>query len=392
MGTRQYRECVVCGSDSLRPVLDVHAVPIYCNVLWPTREQARAAAKGDICLTFCPDCGHFFNAAFDPRQIDYTASYDNSLHFSPRFNEYARELAERLVRTYDLHEKDIIEIGCGKGDFLALLCEHGQNRGVGFDRSYEPDRSGEESRVDIRFVQDFYGEPYASYPADFVCCQHVLEHIEQPVEFLRDLRKCLGDRTDTVVYFEVPDALFTIRSMGIWDLIYEHCSYFTRRSLARAFELAGFEVLALGESFGGQYLYIEARPGIVAAAPRFDDGLDMQAVSRDVAAFDAKYREKVAEWRQRLTTGEPGNVIWGAGSKGVTFLNVLGESGGADFAVDLNPHKHGKYLPGTGQEVISPEALPGYAPRRVIIMNPLYSDEIEEALRELSVDAETACV
>lgn len=391
-GKVQGNACVVCGSRSQVPVVDIHAVPVYCNVLWPTREEALAAATGDICLTFCPGCGHFFNAAFDPGRVDYTANYDNSLHFSPRFSEYAGDLAERLVTTYGLQGKDIIEIGCGKGDFLALLCERGNNRGVGFDRSYEPDRGGEESRADITFVRDFYGERYAAYPADFVCCQHVLEHIEQPVEFLRDLRQCLGDRTGTVVYFEVPDAMFTIRSMGIWDLIYEHCSYFSRRSLARAFELAGFEVLALGESFGGQYLYIEARPGRVSASPAFEDGLDMEAVGRDVAAFDANYREMVARWRDRLGAWDADSVIWGAGSKGVTFLNVLREAGGIEYAVDLNPHKHGKYLPGTGQAVISPESLPGHAPGQVIVMNPLYRDEIQDMLRGLSVSAETVCV
>lgn len=392
MGRDIKKACPICGSKSLRSVFDIYEVPIYCNVLWDTKTQALAAAKGDISLAFCSDCGHFFNAAFDPLQVDYTANYENSLHFSPRFNEYAQGLADRLVKTYDLHDKDLIEIGCGKGDFLTLLCEKGNNRGIGFDRSYEPDRGEQAVKANITFIQDFYGERYSDYPADFVCCRHVLEHIDGPVEFLRGLREWLGDRPDTVVYFEVPDALFTIRSLGIWDLIYEHCSYFTRRSLARAFQLAGFEVLALGESFGGQYLYIEVKPCENPEVPIFEDGLDMHELTQHIDAFDASYREKVETWRDRLRADGDRTVIWGGGSKGVTFLNVLQGAGVIEFAVDLNPYKHGKYLPGTGQKVIPPEALPGYAPHRVIVMNPLYSDEISKSLQELDVRTEVVCV
>ena len=39
-----------------------------------------------------------------------------------------------------LRGKDIIEIGCGKGEFLLLLCEMGNNRGTGFDPGFVSER------------------------------------------------------------------------------------------------------------------------------------------------------------------------------------------------------------------------------------------------------------
>ncbi|GAF94206.1 unnamed protein product, partial [marine sediment metagenome] len=80
-------------------------------------------------------------------------------------------MASRLIKRYNLYEKDIIEIGCGKGDFLLLLCELGNNRGFGFDPSYENERSNSEVAGQITFIRDFYSERYASYQADLIYCR-----------------------------------------------------------------------------------------------------------------------------------------------------------------------------------------------------------------------------
>ncbi len=393
MGMCENEHCSVCGATTTRPVLSISNVPVYCNVLWPTRADALQAPAGEIALQFCGGCGHVYNAAFDSARTDYTDSYDNSLHFSVRFNKYAEGLAHRLIETYRLRDKDVIEIGCGKGDFLKLLCDKGGNRGIGFDRSYEPGRESEGVSGNVQFVQDFYSASYAHFPVDFICCRHVLEHIDSPTDFLRDLRGWIGERTDTVLYFEVPDGMFTIQSLGIWDLIYEHCSYFTRRSLVRAFELAGFEVLGLGESFGGQYLYIEARPAGHASSSGFEPNLAMRELDRFVAAFDANYRAKVSFWREKLAAAQgEAVVVWGGGSKGVTFLNVLNKRGAIEYVVDLNPHKQGRFVPGTGQKVVAPEFLRDHRPSKVLVMNSIYVEEIKGAIDAMGIAAAVECV
>ncbi len=393
MASGKKGHCSVCGSTSIVPALEIPDVPVYCNVLWSSAERALAAPTGDISLRFCEKCGHVFNAKFDSAQTDYTANYDNSLHFSQRFNAYAEALAERLIDTYQLRSKDIIEIGCGKGDFLRMLCDKGGNRGRGFDRSYEPDRTTDAPAKNVTFVQDFYHGAYAHEPVDFFCCRHVLEHIENPTDFLRDLRGWIGARQKTVLYFEVPNGMFTIESLGIWDLIYEHCSYFTRRSLVRAFELAGFEVLAIGESFGGQYLYVEARARHDSSTSACDPDLAIAELQRHVATFDAKYQSKVQSWQQKLAAAPQGTaVVWGGGSKGVTFLNVLKNTGGIDYIVDLNPHKQGKFVPGTGQEVVAPGFLREHRPATVVVMNPIYLEEIGNEIESMGIDAVVECV
>src|SRR6266850_2309832 len=132
----QRKECPVCARATLEPFFEGGEVPVYCNVLWPTRAAALSCPKGNIHLAFCRGCGFIANLAFDPQYLAYDQSYENSLHFSPQFQEYAQTLADHLISRYELKGKSVVEIGCGKGEFLALLCSLGHNRGVGFDPTY----------------------------------------------------------------------------------------------------------------------------------------------------------------------------------------------------------------------------------------------------------------
>lgn len=379
----------ICSESAQLPLIEMKGVPVHCNVLWPTQEEAVSAPRGDIRLVYAPDCGHIFNMDFDASLMEYTQEYENSLHFSAKFQEFATDLAQGLIDRYDLHNKDIVEIGAGKGDFLIMMAEMGNNRGWGFDPSYVPDEAYTSDKVE--FVLDFYSEKYTNYEADIITCRHVLEHIEDPDAFIENVKKAVNGRTDTIVFFEMPNALFTIRKLGIWDIIYEHCSYFTPYSLAHLFRKHGFEVLNVDEVFGGQFVTIEAK---LATAESEDGGVEtavLDQLTQDAKAFSANYQEKVDHWASVMSRVKENNqkaVIWGTGSKGVTFLNVLDPDRLISYAVDINPRKQGKFVGGTGQEIISPEFLRDYQPDVVIIMNANYKDEISNTLTELGVQAE----
>ena len=75
-------------------------------------------------------------------------------------------------------------------------------------------------------------------------------------------------------------------------------------------------------------------------------------------------------------------AIWGSGSKCVSLLSKLGEDAQPDAIVDVNPHKHGKFLAGSGYEISSPESLALVRPDAVIIMNSIYTDEIRTGLEK----------
>ena len=170
-------------SNLLSSVL-IDGLPVLCNELHADAASARRSETGRFDGCLCRDCGHFFNAAFDERKVRYTQSYDSSLDFSPRFVSFEDELARRLNASYDLAGKLIIDVGCGKGGFLRHVCSLSGARGVGFDKSFEQ-RS--HNIAGVRFVKNWFDETYAGEAPDLVACRHVLEHMAEPISFLRAL-------------------------------------------------------------------------------------------------------------------------------------------------------------------------------------------------------------
>jgi SAM-dependent methyltransferase len=379
--------CPVCQSADLAVFFELPEVPVLCNVLWPERRQALDAPMGEIRLGFCDACGMIYNTAFDPLALDYDQAYENSLHFSPRFQAYAEELASRLVERHGLRGRTVVEIGCGKGDFLRLLAAAG-NECVGFDTSFEGALEEPVGEGSIRVVRDLYGEKHAGLGGDLICCRHVLEHIPEPAGFLDQVRRAASAKAGAAIFFEVPNALWTLRDLGVWDVIYEHCSYYTAASIERAFQRAGFAPEAAYEAFGGQYLCLDA--ALADGPSRASTDARVGELAALVDRFAGHFREKVDHWSGRLAeiASRGGRVaIWGAGSKGVTFLNTV--EGGRDVicAVDINARKQGRYVPGTGQEVVGPDRLARKGVDVVLVMNPLYADEIRRTLDGIGVSA-----
>jgi SAM-dependent methyltransferase len=381
--------CPGCGGWQWRIFLELPAVPVNCVALWPTREAARQCAMGSIHLAFCSHCGVIFNQAFEAALLRYDTNYDNSLHFSPVFQQYAQELVDDLIRRYQLHGKNIVDIGCGKGEFLALLCSAGDNRGLGFDPAYVEGRANPSAGQGFRVIHDYYSDAYADCPADFVCCRQVLEHIPNPRVFLANIRRAIGDRSTTGVFFEVPNVLFTLRQMAIWDIIYEHCLCFSPASLQRLFASSAFEVVRTYESFGGQYVCLEARPMATQEGSGVaGDPTELNGLSKDVELFADNYRRKVEHWRttlEEIARSAQRAVLWGAGAKGATFLNALRDHGDIKYVVDINPNKQGRFVPGTGQKVVPPEFLVQYKPKFVVITNPNYKAEIVKTVAGLGL-------
>lgn len=368
--------CPVCHHLQTRHLLTLDNLPVFCNVLYGSREEATAVTRGTITLTYCPQCGHLFNSTFEADKVDYDVTYENSLHFSPHFQAYASQLAQRLIEQYGIRNKQIVGVGSGKGDFLRLLCQLGGNQAIGFDPSY-----GGADTEQIRFVQDSYSATYAHLKTDMVSCRHVLEHVPDPRQLLTPVLE--ASQPETLIFFEVPNTLYTLQDLGIWDLIYEHCAYYTPHSLAYAFTQQGVQVQQLEAVFGNQFLTIEGLQTQTAVMPPLPFPLtELEAI---VNQFAQRFRQKLAQWEAYCQQWQGKRVvIWGTGSKGVTFLNLIGGSWVAQ-AVDINPRKRGQFVAGTGQEIIAPEMLSANPPDVVIIMNGNYEAEIRQMLAKLNL-------
>jgi len=386
--------CPSCNSKGLSAFYSVDEIPVHSCLLMSSREDALQYPSGNLQLGFCPACGFITNTCFDPSLHNYSTQYEETQGFSACFNAFTKSLAQRLIDKYDIRNKMILEIGCGKGEFLALMCQLGENQGIGIDPAYVPERNPDVTSR-IEFIQDFYSEKYAHLKADVICCRHTLEHIAPTWEFMQTLRRAFGDRRDTLVFFELPDVMRVLREGAFWDIYYEHCTYFTAGSLARLFRATGFEIDDLYLDYDGQYLIITAYPADGPTSMSLDIENDMELLTRAFEEFREKCSSQIDYWRStigQIIAVEQKLVIWGSGSKGVAFLTTLKLIKEIEYIVDINPYKHVKYMPGTGQEIVSPQFLTEYNPQKIIVMNPIYCEEIQRDLDSLSIKADLLAV
>jgi C-methyltransferase C-terminal domain len=114
----------------------------------------------------------------------------------------------------------------------------------------------------------------------------------------------------------------------------------------------------------------------------------MTAVS--CRALSTAFRTRVVSWQDQLkllcANGQR-VLAWGAGAKAVTFLNSVDPAGDAiSHVFDVNPRKAGRFVPGSGQEIVEPNALRELNPEVLILMNAVYQEEIRSAVRALGLD------
>jgi len=384
--------CPSCRVDGLRFLVSLEA-PVHTSKLLSTREEALHYPRGNVRLELCTACGLITNSAFDAPNHDYSASYEETQAFSPRFREYASSLVETLVRRHDLLGRDVLEIGCGRGDVLVLLAAATGGHGVGVDPSWRGEPLEGPTALRIEVITEFLAEEHLDRDVGLVVCRHTLEHVHDVNGFLRTVRAGLDHRPQTPVFFEVPDTGRVLRETAFWDVYYEHCSYFTPGSLARAFRAAGFRPLELELGFDDQYVLLTAVPdGDGEPLPLEEPA---SAIAATAGEFVRRLEATRARWRGTLGAARARGetcVLWGAGSKGVGFLASVGLTDEIACVVDVNPGKHGMFMPGSGHEIVSPGRLVDVRPDLVVVMNPAYVTEIRADLAGLGVDAEVTAL
>lgn len=370
--------CPACEHPIVRTFYEVDDIPVQSNLLVRDLKQSQEYPTANVHLAQCEKCGFITNVAFDESRLMMSTDYEATQGHSPTFGKFARTLAQQWIEKYNLTGKTIVEIGCGQGEFLELICELAGARGIGFDPVI---RTTQSTRVpSVTFVQDVFSSAKLPAKPDFICCRHTLEHIAQPLEFLRTVREHCGS---AIVAIEVPDTVRVLQEGAFWDIYYEHNSYFTPDSLARTLQRAGFEILDTSLQFDGQYLIAECKAGEVVEPEnaKLSELRLTQVFTRQFEDLGRRWQELAAGFAKHQQRA----VIWGSGSKAVGFVTTLKLASAFAAVVDINPAKQNTFLPGTALEIIAPDKLKAIQPHVVVVMNPIYKREIEAQLASLGL-------
>ncbi|SMF45108.1 class I SAM-dependent methyltransferase [Desulfovibrio gilichinskyi] len=249
-------QCVLCLGHSIEefPNIKLKGVTSDCKP-WPD--------TGRFCI--CRDCGHVqkqMSADWLKDVANIYSSYnsyplsdakDQLLHDSGTPQSRNKQLLGEISKEIDLKDSGkILDLGCGKGQFLRCFSEIYKKwdlYGCDQQESLRPEITS------IPKVKDYYTGPLEKVSAkfDFISMLYVIEHLFNPLEILYTIKGKLSD--GGIVFIQTGNLATNPFELTIVD----HSSIFTLETLEQLTRKAGFEILASSDSWRDKEIGILAR-------------------------------------------------------------------------------------------------------------------------------------
>jgi len=376
--------CPLCFSENIEEIYQQKNIPNFNNVTYNDPEESKNCNKGEIILKLCNNCGFVFNSHSNKDILKYNKGYDNNRLFSDAYNKYINNIVRKLINNYQIKNKHILEIGCGNGHFLKLLCKESDSVGIGFDPAYK----GEKQIGEVSFIDEYFSKKYYNIKTEIIVLRHILEHIEKPNNFLSTIINNINYKKELIIIIEVPDLEWILKQKTYWDITYEHCNYFTKESIKNLFKLKKISIMDIFSVFSGQYFIVIGKFKLA--------NFDLEEMEENkIKILNENYKRDIKDSINQINFNKnkinsllnklEKFTIWGISGKGVIFINMLNKKirEKIPFVIDINKNKQGRYCPGTDKKIVSPEILRKEKNiNDIIIMNPIYYDEISKQVAD----------
>jgi len=315
--------------------------------------------------------------------------------YSESWLRHASDYVEKVSKRFDIGSSSrVVELASNDGYLLQYFTVRGVPV-LGVEPAANVARVAESRGIPT--LVRFFGAETAreivsdSGPADLIVANNVLAHVPDLNDFVRGMAILLRD--DGVITVEVPHVLELMRGNQFDTIYHEHFSYFSllvARKVFAAHELAIFAVERLPTHGGSLRLYaqhasrgkhtVETSVAALEAEER-TAGLDQIG---GYTGFDDRVRRVKLDLLDFLIAAKrEGKSIaaYGAAAKGNTLLNYCGVRADlVDFVVDRNPHKQGRFLPGTHIPIHAPGAIAEHRPDYLLILPWNIRSEIIEQM------------
>jgi len=351
---KELNECLCCGSTHLIKTLDLGQQPM-ANSFLETEEENELTFP--LVLNRCEECYHLqLSHAVNPDLLfkNYLYVSGTSQTLRDYFDWFARE-----TLTYNPDAKSVLDIACNDGSQLNSF------KALGL-KTYGVDPATNLHEISSReheVICDYFTQEHVAHymnRVDIITAQNVFAHNDYPLDFLRQCRAIMHDKS--VLFIQTSQADM-VRNNEFDTIYHEHLSFFCANSMNELARRAGLHLIDIRKTpiHGNSYVFVFSKqPGDSSKVDAFlqeerDAGLN---TPETYVEYARKAQQAVADLKEAIVAYRAeGFVIagYGAAAKGMTLLNFGNIA--LDFIIDDNPMKQGKFSPGMRIPVVSIDML-----------------------------------
>jgi len=356
------KRCKVCGGLLFeKPILVLNNMPKGAQSFLK-KEELSIDRGVDLELYQCSCCG-LIQLTREP--VPYYKEVIRAVAFSEEMKTFRRHQFKEFLEKYGLVGKKILEVGCGKGEFMEIMKECGADV---YGIEYGEENVRECLKKGLKVERDFISsENYKveNAPFDGFYILNFLEHIPYPVEFLRGIAFNLKDGGIGLV--EVPNFEMCLKNKIITDFIPDHIFYFTLDTLELVLKMSGFKMI--------EKRFIYQDKSVISVVVKKREKIDLTEWKKNINDLRNSLENFLKKYKKEEV------MVWGAGHQALAILSLTGISSKIRGVVDSAPFKQGKFTPVSHLPIYSPEVLNKFQIKAVIVMVGPYSSEVVKILK-----------
>ncbi|MGY2225180.1 class I SAM-dependent methyltransferase [Pseudomonas gingeri] len=374
--------CRGCGTPLVLPLIDLGTSP-PSNAYLRADQLEQAEPWVPLKVAVCQSCWLVQTEDYTRADTLFDAEYAYFSSFSSTWLAHAERYVAEMVERFGLSaDSRVVEVAANDGYLLQYVA----GRGIPC-LGVEPTRSTAQAARDkgLEIRELFFGRDTAlqlceeGWSADLMTANNVLAHVPDINDFLQGFATLL--KPAGVATFEFPHLLALMAGHQFDTLYHEHYSYLSLtavQALCARNGLEVFDVSGLPTHGGSLRVFVQRADGSQRAvqpvvgqvlAAELATGVKTAAFYATLAPAAERIKHGLLRFLLQAKAEGKRVVGYGAAAKGNTLLNYAGVR--ADllaWVADANPHKQGKFLPGSRIPVVSPERIEAEKPDYVLVL------------------------
>ncbi|MEO6678851.1 MAG: class I SAM-dependent methyltransferase [Pseudomonas sp.] len=389
--------CRGCATPLALPLIDLGTSP-PSNAYVRADQLEQAEQWVPLKVAVCQQCWLVQTEDYTSADSLFDAEYAYFSSFSSTWLAHAERYVSEMTERFGLNaDSRVVEIAANDGYLLQYVA----GRGIpclGVEPTRSTAQAAREKGLEIREL--FFGRDTASqlvsegWSADLMAANNVLAHVPDINDFLGGFATLL--KPTGVATFEFPQLLTLMAGQQFDTLYHEHYSYLSLTAVQTLCARNGLEVFDVSQlsTHGGslrvfvQRLDGQRRDVQPAVQQQLQAELAAGVKTPEFYATLAPAAERIKHELLRFLLQAKADgkrvVGYGAAAKGNTLLNYAGVKPDLlAWVADANPHKQGKYLPGSRIPIVSPARIDLEKPDYVLVLPWNLLHEVSQQLAQV---------